>query len=78
MFQSQSVVRSHLELLTEILELCREPKAKTQIMHETDITLKKLQYCLKQLMKQNMIEFHHRKKTYTTTENGLRHLQLLT
>jgi predicted transcriptional regulator len=62
----------------EILDVCREPKAKTQIMHEAGITLKKLQYCLKQLMKQNMIQFNHRKKTYTTTKKGLRHLQLLT
>jgi predicted transcriptional regulator len=78
MCHSQSFQRSHLQLLEEILSLCSEPKVKTQIMHETGITLKKLQYCLKQLLGQNMIEFHHRKKTYTTTQTGARHLQLLT
>jgi predicted transcriptional regulator len=62
----------------EILNVCREPKVKTQVMYETDITLKKLQFCLKQLMKQDMLEFHHRRKNYATTDKGLRYLQIWT
>jgi len=74
--QSQSVQRNHLQILTEILNICREPQARTKVMHKTGLSLKRLQFCLKELMKQNMVDFHHRKRTYVTTEKGLRHMQV--
>ena len=74
--QSQIIQRNHLQLLAEILDACTEPQVKTQVMHETGISLRQFQYCLKQLMKQRMLEMHHRKKTYATTEKGKRYLQL--
>jgi len=76
--QSQSVQRNHLQILNEILFVCREPQVKTQVMSEVDISLRLLQWCLKQLLKQNMVRLHHRKQTYVTTEKGLRYLQLCT
>ena len=67
-----------MQILNEILYVCREPQVKTQVMSEVDISLRLLQWCLKQLVKQDMVRLHHRKQTYVTTEKGLRYLQLCT
>jgi predicted transcriptional regulator len=72
---SQGIQRNHFQILKEILDICREPQTRTQIMCKTGVTIKKLQFCLRQLLKQNMVRFHHRKRTYVTTEEGLRYLQ---
>lgn len=76
--QSQGVQRNHLQVINEILFVCREPMVRTQVMREVDVSLRLLQFCLKHLMKQNMVRFYHRKKTYITTEKGLRYLELMT
>jgi predicted transcriptional regulator len=67
-----------LQIINEILYVCREPQVKTEVLNEVDISLRLLQWCLKQLMKQNFVRLHHRKQTYVTTDKGLRYLQLCT
>ena len=69
--------RSHLQVLSEILYLCREPQTKVQIIEETGMSMRHLYFCLKHLLKQDLVKFHHKKKTYTTTEKGLRVQQQL-
>ena len=70
--------RSHLQVLSEILNVCREPKFKVQILEETGLSLRHLEFCLKYLLKQNLVKLHYRKRTYVTTEEGLRYLRLCT
>jgi len=65
-----------LQIINEILYVCRKPQVKTQVLNEVDISLRLLQWCLEQLMKQNLVRLHHRKQTYVTTDKGLRYLQL--
>lgn len=67
--------RSHLEILGEILDLCREPHAKTRIMHKTNLSYRSLQQDLTQLQTYMLLERHHRKETYSTTEKGRKFLQ---
>ena len=74
--QSQSVQRTYLQIVAEILDACTEPQSVTQILGKTGVSLRKLGFCLRELMKQDMISFHHRKRTYTTTRKGLRYLQV--
>ena len=64
--------RSHLQVVSEILDVCREPKTKAQMLEETGLSMRHLHFCLKYLLKQNMVKFHCRKRTYATTEEGLR------
>jgi predicted transcriptional regulator len=64
-------------VVSEILDVCREPKSKVQILEETGLSLRHLEFCFKYLLKQNMVKLHHRKKTYETTEEGLRIQQQL-
>ena len=74
--QSQRVQRTHLQILIEILSVCREPQVVTQVMSKTGVSLRKLGFCFRELIKQDMISFHHRKRTYVTTGKGLRYLQV--
>jgi len=76
--QSQSVRRNHLQILNEILYVCREPQVKIHVLNEVDVSSRLLQWCFKQLLKQNLVRLDHRKGTYVTTEKGLRYLQLCT
>ena len=70
--------RSHLQVVSEILNVCREPKFKAQILEETGLSMRHLHFCLKYLLKQNLVKLHYRKRTYVTTEEGLRYLRLCT
>ena len=74
--QSQGMQRNYLQVLEEILVACREPKARIQLIGETGVSMRKLHFYLKDLVKQDFIRFHRRKRTYVTTEKGLRFLQL--
>lgn len=69
--------RNRLQGFSEILDVCREPRTKVQIIEETGMSMRHLHFCLKYLLKQNVVKFHHRKKTYVTTEEGLRIWQQL-
>jgi predicted transcriptional regulator len=76
--QTQSSKRNHLHVLADILDVCRIPQSKIQVMCKADISYRLLDYCLKQLRKQHMIKFSYRTQACLTTEKGLRFLQRLT
>jgi len=70
--RSANYQRNTLQGFTEILDVCVKPQTKLQIIQETGMSMRHLHFCLKYLLKQNLIKFHHRKRTYVTTEAGLR------
>ena len=74
--KSQSVRRNQLQDIVEILDVCMKPQSRVQILEETGFSMRHLHFCLKHLLKQNLVRFHHRKKTYVITGKGLRYLQL--
>jgi predicted transcriptional regulator len=74
---AQSCKRSHLQVIAEILSVCRQPQMKTTVLCEANISDRLFRFCLKQLLNENMLEMHGRNKTYSTTSKGLRYLQLL-
>jgi predicted transcriptional regulator len=76
--QSQGVRGNHLHDIVEILAVCRQPQSRVQILEETGLSMRHLHFCLKHLLKQDLVRFHHRKKTYVATGKGLRYLQLFT
>jgi predicted transcriptional regulator len=75
--QAQSCKRSHLQVIAEILDVCRQPQVETTVLCEANISDRLFRYCLQQLLNQDMLELHGRKKTYMTTSKGLRYLQLM-
>jgi len=74
--QSQGVRRGHLYGIVEILGVCRQPQSRVQILEGTGVSMRYLHFCLKHLLKQNLVKFHHKKKTYVATGKGLSYLQL--
>ena len=70
--RSSNTELSYLQVFSEILYVCTEPQTKVQILCKTGLTLRRLDFCLKYLLKQNVVKLHHRKRTYITTEEGLR------
>jgi DNA-binding transcriptional regulator GbsR (MarR family) len=67
----------HLQDFTEILDVCLLPRTKFQILEETGMSMRHLHFCLKYLLKQSLVKYHHRKRTYVTTKEGLRISQQL-
>ena len=62
--------RNHLQVLSDILELCRTPKAKTYILRNTNTSFKLLEMYLLQLQTSFMLELQPRTKRYLTTKEG--------
>lgn len=73
--QSLGIKRHHLDVLTEILFLCRSPRIKTRVMQKANISYDMLQKCLNELEDLELIEFSEKVKTYKTTQKGKVFLQ---
>jgi predicted transcriptional regulator len=65
-----------MQILAEILDLCRKPQLENGIMCKANISNRLLQHCLEQLVNQNLLETHHGRNVYSTTEKGLEFLQI--
>jgi predicted transcriptional regulator len=66
--------RDRLQILADILNLCRKPQVKTRVMYKTNVSYRLLQDCLLQLQKKRLLEAHHSMEKYSTTEKGLEFL----
>ena len=62
--------RNHLQVLSDILELCRTPQAKTCILRNTNTSFKLLEMYLLQLQTSGMLELQAKPKRYSTTSEG--------
>jgi predicted transcriptional regulator len=62
--------RSKLEILTDILILCKSPKLKSRIFQRVNLSYSNLQSCLLDLEKLGLI-IASQESTYLTTERGL-------
>ncbi len=67
--------RDHLEIIAEIVLLCKKPKVKTRIMYETRLSYAQLRRFLMQLRLLNLLEVRTNPERYVTTEKGLYFLQ---
>ena len=63
--------RSHIEIIAEILSLCMEGKAKTQVMYRATLSFKQLNDYLRLLLHANLLEEKiEGRTTLKTTEKG--------
>ncbi len=67
--------RNHLQVLSDILELCRMPQAKTCILRSTNTSFKLLEMYLLQLRTSGLLELQEKTTKYITTEEGQRFIQ---
>jgi predicted transcriptional regulator len=64
--------RNNLEIMVEILSLCKEPQTKTRVMYGTNLSWEMLQKYLSQLQSKGLLEVHHSRAKYATTQKGLK------
>ncbi|MCW4053014.1 MAG: winged helix-turn-helix domain-containing protein [Candidatus Bathyarchaeota archaeon] len=67
--------RNSLEIMTEILVLCKKPKTKTRVMYRTNLSWRMLHKYLSQLQSRGLLEAHHSLPQYATTQKGLKFVE---
>ncbi|MFB0502007.1 MAG: winged helix-turn-helix domain-containing protein [Candidatus Bathyarchaeia archaeon] len=63
--------RDHLEIMAEILSLCKQPQTKTRVMYGTNLSYKMLQRYLSELQSRGFLEVHHSLTKYVVSRKGL-------
>ena len=67
--------RTKIEILAEILEVCRKPAVKTKVMYKTNLSYTIMQKSVRQLLKLELLEFDEMAKKYQASEKGLEFLK---
>ena len=67
--------RISLEIIAEILSLCKQPQVKTKVMYSTNLSWKMVQKYLSQLQSKGLLEIHHSLTKYVTTRKGLKFVE---
>ena len=67
--------RDSVDVFAEILDLCKQPTAKTHIMYKTNTSYASVMRCLGRLQKIRMLKFDDNLAKYETTERGFEFLQ---
>ena len=67
--------RSHEQILADVLKLCKTPKSKTHVLHNSNTNFKLLQSYLYQLQTAQLLEILPEKAMYATTKKGAKYLK---
>jgi len=68
--------RNCLEIIVEILSLCKQPQTKTRVMYDTNLSWRMLQKYLSQLQSRGLLEeVHYSVTNYATTRKGLKFVE---
>ena len=68
--------RGSLEIMAEILSLCKQPQTKTRVMYDTNLSWRMLQKYLSQLQSRGLLEeVHYSLTKYSTTRKGLKFVE---
>ena len=62
--------RTSLEIIAEILSLCRDPQSKTRLLYKENLTWHVLNQYLGQMQSLGLLEIHHRPTKYLATQKG--------
>ncbi len=54
--------RDYIEILAEMVYLCKEPKTKTSLMRQNNLSYRLLKKCIDHLLEQELIEFQDSKR----------------
>ncbi|UCE44022.1 MAG: hypothetical protein JSV57_00555 [Candidatus Bathyarchaeota archaeon] len=67
--------RSSLEIIAQILSLCKEPQIKTRVMYGTNLSWRMIEKYLPLLQSTGLLEVHHSPAKYVITPKGLEFLK---
>ena len=68
--------RTSLQIQSDMLTLCRKPQPKTRIMLKTNLSYKTCKKYLNRMVRLKLIEVHHSREKFLTTEKGQEYLEL--
>jgi len=63
--------RNRLEIMAEILSLCKQPQTKTKVLYTTNLSWKMRQEYVCELQSRGFLEVHPSLTRYVTTRKGL-------
>ena len=61
-----------IQVMAEILSLCKQPQTETQLLSKTSLSRRMLQLHLSQLQSKRLLEVHHSTTKYATTPEGFK------
>jgi len=67
--------RTSLEIMAEILSLCKQPQTQTRVMYGTNLSYKMLKKYLSELKSLGFLEIYRSLTKYVTTQKGLSFLE---
>jgi predicted transcriptional regulator len=67
--------RTNLEITAAILSFCKQPRTKTHVMYNTNLSWRMTQKYLSQLQSLELLEVHHSQTKYATTQKGLKFVE---
>ena len=67
--------RSRIQINAEILNHCKKPRSKTNVMYKTNLCHKVVSKYIKQLQKWSLLKMYRSEALYSTTDKGLVFLQ---
>lgn len=68
-------IRNRLEIMAEIVTLCKEPQIRTKVMYKTNLSWQMLVRYLSQMQSMGLLKVHHSPTRYATTQKGLEFLK---
>ncbi len=67
--------RTSLEIIAEILSLCRSSQVKTRLLYQANLSWGMLNQYLNQMQSLGLLEIHHSPRKYLTTKKGRNFLE---
>lgn len=67
---SKRVPRPKVQIMAEILELCKEPQFKTNVMYETNLSWEMLEKYLSHLQSLGFLKIQQNPRKCATTQKG--------
>lgn len=68
-------IRPNLQIMAEILDHCRQPRTKTQVMYRANLSWQLNTRYLSFLTSCRLLEVHHSRAKYATTGKGLQFVE---
>jgi predicted transcriptional regulator len=66
------ITRRSVQVMSDILSLCKQPQTERQLMGKTSLSRRMLQVYLSQLQSKRLLEVHHSTTKYATAPEGFR------
>gem|GEM_PF-1742508 len=66
--------RTRIEIIAEILDLCRKPRTKTRLLQSINLSWQQCNSILDNILSLGLLEIHHSQTKYFTTLKGTRFL----